>query len=306
MIRRKYQTEDDQQCIRQFLHETFFLNGRQEINWPVYRWDYWIWHINANIFHYDLSAAIFLWQNDRDQLMGVLNPDGPGEAILHVHPLFRTVDLEVEMMTTAETQYAITQPDGQQKLTIWCPEDDLVRRDILTRRGYTRQNFPEYQRRRYSSQPVASVPAPPGYTLRAQAGEEELPARSWASWKAFHPAEPDSKYQGWEWYRSVTHAPLYRKDLDLVAVAPNGEVAAFCTLWYDPETSTAAFEPVGTHPDHQRRGLARALMSEGLRRVHRLGANLVTVGSYSETAGALYASVGFSEYSLSFPWTKMW
>ncbi|PDV97386.1 GNAT family N-acetyltransferase [Candidatus Chloroploca asiatica] len=45
--------------------------------------------------------------------------------------------------------------------------------------------------------------------------------------------------------------------------------AAFCTLWYDEATRTVAFEPVGTHPEHQRTGLGKALMAEGLRRVPR-------------------------------------
>ena len=105
--------------------------------------------------------------------------------------------------------------------------------------------------------------------------------------------------------RNVQAAPLYRRDLDLVAVAPDGELAAFCTVWFDDVTRTAAFEPVGTHPAHQRRGLGRAVMAEGLRRAARLGATLCAVGSYSEAAGALYASLGFTEYDLSEPWVSV-
>ena len=85
-------------------------------------------------------------------------------------------------------------------------------------------------------------------------------------------------------------------------MAPDGELAAFCTVWFDDVTRTAAFEPVGTHPAHRRKGLGKALLAEGLRRVERLGATLATVGSYSEAAGALYASAGFTAYDLSEPW----
>ncbi len=45
-------------------------------------------------------------------------------------------------------------------------------------------------------------------------------------------------------------------------------------------------------------------MVEGLRRAARLGATLCTVGSYSVSAGALYAAVGFTEYDLSEPWVR--
>ena len=91
--------------------------------------------------------------------------------------------------------------------------------------------------------------------------------RSWLSWKAFHSDEPDERYEGWEWYRNVQRFPLYRRDLDLVAVAPDGELAAFCTVWFDDVTRTGSFELVGAHPAHQRRGLGRAVMYEGLRRL---------------------------------------
>ena len=47
-------------------------------------------------------------------------------------------------------------------------------------------------------------------------------------------------------------------------------------------------------------------MCEGLRRLSRLGATLATVGSYGPRAGALYASVGFTDYELAYPWVRAW
>ncbi|HEX6386119.1 MAG TPA: GNAT family N-acetyltransferase [Anaerolineae bacterium] len=58
-------------------------------------------------------------------------------------------------------------------------------------------------------------------------------------------------------------------------------------------------------PAHQRRGLGKAVMAEGLRRAKRLGATMAYVGSYSPAAHALYASVGFTEYDLYEPWLKV-
>jgi ribosomal protein S18 acetylase RimI-like enzyme len=210
------------------------------------------------------------------------------------------------MISTAETQYATLKAGGSQRLMLWCPAHDTPRQDLLERRGYIRQAGPEYQRRRDMAQPIKDVPLPEGYMVRPLGDVDEHPARSWLSWKAFHAAEPDDRYEGWEWYANVQRAPLYRRDLDLVAVAPDGELAAFCTLWFDDVTRTAAFEPVGTHPAHQRRGLGKAVMTEGLRRIQQLGATLATVDSYSAAAGALYESLGFTDYDLSEPWIKEW
>jgi hypothetical protein len=45
-------------------------------------------------------------------------------------------------------------------------------------------------------------------------------------------------------------------------------------------------------------------MTEGLRRLQRVGATQATVGSYSVHAGALYTSMGFIDYDLSERWIK--
>ncbi len=306
LIHRKFQSEDDYWAIRRFLREVFLLHDRHELCWPVYRWDYWRWHVNENIFRFDLSAAVFLWEAADGRMAAVVHPEGPGETFLQVHPAWRSAELEVAMMSVAETQYAVTQADGCQRLVIWAHQGDALRQNLLQRRGYVKGEHSEFQRRRCLDTAIPEFQPPAGYTLRALGDENELPARSWLSWKAFHPDEPDERYEGWEWYRNVQRAPLYRRDLDLVAVAPDGELAAFCTLWFDDVTRTAAFEPVGTHPAHQQRGLGKALMAEGLRRVRHLGATLCAVGSYSVAAGALYASLGFTEYDLSEPWMKVW
>ncbi len=306
LIRRRFNPDRDDEHIRQFLRDVFVCNERHEWAWPLYRWDYWRWFINPDLLHYQLEAALFLWETPAGELAALLNPEGPGEAFLQVHPLWRSIELEVEMMATAETQFAVNRPDGGQRLKLWAHAADGLRQDILRRRGYTRQAEPEYQRRRDMAKPIEPAPMPAGYLCRPLGEEDEHPARSWLSWRVFHPNEPDERYEGYAWYRDVQRAPLYRRELDLVAVAQGGELAAFCTLWYDEATRTASFEPVGTHPDHQRKGLGRALMTEGLRRVKALGATLCTVGSYSEAAHGLYASVGFTSYDLSEPWVKEW
>ncbi|RPI49008.1 MAG: N-acetyltransferase, partial [Chloroflexi bacterium] len=181
---------------------------------------------------------------------------------------------------------------------------DVARLDLLRRRGYTKGRWAESQWRRDLDAPIAGVPIPPGYTMRALGDVDELPARSWASWRGFHPDEPDEKYEGWEWYLNVQRCPLYRRDLDIVAVAPGGEIASFCTLWYDDVTRSACIEPVATVPEHQRLGLARAAISEGLRRLQRLGATRAFVGGYEPGPNALYSSVLTAEHDRSEQWIK--
>ncbi len=309
---RTYQCDEDYWSIREFLRKVSLINDRHDYSWPLLRWDYWVWHVNLNIFHFDLCEAVHLWEADR-QIVAMLNPDGRGEVFFQFHPEYRESVSISQMLEIAEQKFAVTKGDGKKELIAWVNADDDSMKDTITGYGYVRSKYSaEHMRRRFLTQPTSSPcgivdsKIPSGYSVRALGDESELPARSWLSWKAFHPDEPDEKYQGWEWYKNVQRVPLYRRDLDIVAVAEDGELAAFCTVWLDDVTRTAVFEPVGTHPNHQQRGLGKAVMTEGLRRAERLGASLATVSSYSKAAHALYESMGFTEFDLLEPWIKEW
>jgi mycothiol synthase len=223
-----------------------------------------------------------------------------------VHPEAEGAALVEEMVAAAEACLAITDPQGRRTLRVWVHADDHGRQALLTTRGYRKGGGPEHQRRRSMALPIPETPVPAGYHIRAVGDASDMPARSWVSWKAFHPDEPDEHHQGWAWYRNVQRVPLYRRDLDVVAVAPNGEHAAFSTAWLDDVTRTVVFEPVGTHPNHRQRGLGKAVMAEGLRRALWLGAEQATVSSYSAAAHALYESLGFVDFDLLEPWERAW
>jgi len=302
---RKYQDEVDYQRVRDFLRQVFVINDRREFSWHVCRFDYWRWHGIENQRFFKIDEAVFVWETVDGQIVAVLNPEGRGEAFLQVHPLLRTPELEEEMVVVAEEHYSIDAEDGHRRIRVWVDQHDDLRRAVLERRGYIRGEMPEYQRRRSLEAPIPEAQPPRGYIVRALGTDEELPARSWASWRAFHPSARDDQYEGWEWYRNIQRAPLYRRDLDMVSVAPTGEVSSFCTVWFDEMTRSACFEPVGTVPEHRRLGLGKAVMSEGLRRLKELDATMACVSSYSPEAHALYSSAGFGEFDVSEPWTKV-
>jgi len=133
-------------------------------------------------------------------------------------------------------------------------------------------------------------PLPAGYRVRPVAGPDEIEARVEVHRAAFAPSRMNVGKYG-----RLVGLPNYRYEDDLVVEAPDGSLAAFALAWWDPVARVGELEPVGTHPDHQRRGLAGALLDHALRRYAALGARLVQV--YSDTANvaseALYQSVGF-------------
>jgi mycothiol synthase len=306
---RPYQTEDDFWRMREFLRRVFLLNGRFERCWHVARLDYARWHICLNCANVRLEDVAYLWEED-GEICAILMPDGgPGEAHLLVHPSFKTLDLEEEMLNVAEERLAMVNSGGSYRLQVWAPGQDELRQGLLSRCGYVKGEWPEYQWRRNLDVPIPEVPVPSGYTLRSLGDGLELLERCYASGLGFHEGDISIAVNNRAdptWYRNIQTAPLYRRDLDLVAITPDGEIASFCTIWFDDVTRSAYFEPVATVPAHQRRGLGKALLMEGLRRLQRMGATLAFVSGSNPAANALYRSVIGPEYELYEAWEKDW
>ena len=303
---RKVRDEDDYWRIREFLRLVFLLNDRRELSWQVARFDYWRWHGVANLGDGSLQD-VSIWETRDGQIAAVLNPEGLGEAHFSVHPEYYTSELAAEMILTAEQSLVYTSPDGKKKLTAWVNEHQTKYKDLLVQFGYSRGSDTEAMRRRSLDDPILDAPPSPGYSVRSLGDGLELLERCYASGLGFHDDDihiARNNRDDPQWYRNIQTAPLYRRDLDIVAVAPDGAIASFCTIWFDDVTRSAYFEPVATVPAHQRRGLGKAVMCEGLRRLRRMGATQALVGSYSSEAHALYESVGFKEYDLLESWVK--
>ena len=90
-------------------------------------------------------------------------------------------------------------------------------------------------------------------------------------------------------------SPVYTPELDLVVETPGGQFAAFCICWLDEVNQMGYFEPVGAHPDFRRKGLAAAVLKEGLRLMHERGMRTASVCVELDNLAAqrLYESVGF-------------
>jgi ribosomal protein S18 acetylase RimI-like enzyme len=138
--------------------------------------------------------------------------------------------------------------------------------------------------------PTGKLPA--GFAIRPLAGESEVEA-----YVEPHRAVFESRNMTAEWRARTLRCPEYVPDLDLVAVAPDGRLAAFCVCWLDrtAEEASGQIEPLGVRSDLLHLGLGRAMLAEGLRRLHLLGAQRVYVetDSHRNPALRLYESAGF-------------
>lgn len=147
---------------------------------------------------------------------------------------------------------------------------------------------------RSAADPVPEYPVPPGYTIRPLAGEDEVEA-----YVALHRDAFGTLNMTPEWRARTLRRPEYMADLDLVAVAPDGRLAAFCVAWLDTQSTretSGQIEPLGVRDEHRHLGLGKAMLAEALCRLHRHGARAVYVetDNYRDGALATCCSAGFS------------
>jgi GNAT superfamily N-acetyltransferase len=109
-------------------------------------------------------------------------------------------------------------------------------------------------------------------------------------------------------YAGLRRTAGYRDDLHILVQAPDATMAASTIMWFDEANRTVEFEPVGTHPDHRRLGLGRAMLLHGMRLARDAGAVRATVACLGAPghvkARALYYGLGFRPLSRDAPLIK--
>jgi ribosomal protein S18 acetylase RimI-like enzyme len=236
-----------------------------------------------------LSEHLRLWYDD-DALVGWAWHEPPE---LEVHVWTGDAVGDGRVFATIVDAALDEHPDDEVAAFARDGDDEAVR--ILLDRGCTPagQRLSQWQWRA-DGQPPSDVVLPVGYRIRGLRGPEEFDARVALHRAAF----PASRLNVAKYERLLT-VPHYRLEDDLVVETSDGSLAAFALCWYDPDGRVGELEPVGTHPDHQRRGLSRAVVTAAVRRLFQRGADRVQ--AYSDQAEsapeALYGSVGFARHA---------
>lgn len=196
------------------------------------------------------------------------------------------------------------QGPGGGALTTWAMDSDEPLGALLRGRGYEPAPEPTYTHwyQRLDARPAPPEPVlPAGYRIRSTVLPDDLERRVEVHRSAFAPSRMTV-----EKYARLPSMPHYDPARDLVVEAPDGSFAAFTLVWWDPLAGIGEFEPVGTHADHRRLGLARAVSLAGLARLRDLGAidALVFSACANAASEALYASAGFEALTHHRAWTR--
>jgi len=233
----------------------------------------------------------------------------PSDADLIVHPDHREIALLGEMVSWVEAQVGRFGATVARRLggldvdavvgsaetpiqpRIWTVESEMASVTALAGLSFEPSPEPGYVHYcgRMDDLDLGSPALPAGFAFRTITTDADIAARVLAG----HAAFPGSTMSA-EKYRFCRTTPLYRAALDTFIVAPDGSVAAFALGWLDPLTESVELEPVGVAPEHQRRGLGKAVCRATLRTARELRARqvLIAAEATNPASNALYASLG--------------
>lgn len=253
------------------------------------------------------ADQIWLWEDSAGRLLAwVLFTPEDGYFDLFVQPELSGTPMAEAMHRWAEAAAAerVRACGGRHIRAYWIAETDAARQSLLERRGFTRGDEALNYMTLALAEPAPAAPLPAGFTVRPVSLPAEAEARARASYGAFG--------SSWEWgryfgrYQRFTRSPVYARERDLVAISAAGVVGAFAIWWCDDANGVGYFEPVGTHPDYQRRGLGRAVILTALNDMRARGLLQAAVCSELRNPGAVafYTACGFRTVKRLWPYEK--
>ena len=201
------------------------------------------------------------------------------------------------MLAWAETAWA----GGKGSVATYAYTHDAQRELLLSGRGYADagecgRTYTFDLAREY---PAATLPA--GFRIASLAEHRNVDSHIEAVRSAFGRDTLDRA-----WFESKISAPAYAMEWDLAVISPEEQHVAFCLARLDWWNHIAEIDPIGTRPEYQRRGLAKALVAECFRMLHACGIRRAYIGAGPEPAvgNRLYESLQPIETYEEHQWVK--
>jgi len=252
---------------------------------------------------------IKIWENTDDadsssftEILAVTLLKPSGDCWIQIHPNYRYLEKKIVLWLEKQRRKIKSDKNDKSELRFRVDETDEKRIALMTELGYENLGLAEYNRRRPIDAPIPEYQLPEGFSIRSADIEKDFIQYKKVQSSVF----PHCNSMTEERLKLYATASFYNTDLDLVAVNRHGYFAAFCTVRMDPVSRMAELEPVGTHPNYRKLGLAKSVIFEGLRRVQKYHPSSMCIlgAAASEAANRLYESVGFTESTEVHLWRK--
>jgi len=248
----------------------------------------------------DAQASTHLWEDGDGHIIGFAIIRAEYDKLLfEIAPGASSDAIAAEMIAWGVERLRDAKRETGETIVLEtsCRDYNTERVAMLERHGFEAQPVRTLHMARPLSEPIPEPQLPEGFTIRHTVGESEAEALV-----ALHRAAFGTKSLTVENRLSWMRTPEYEQEMDLVAIAPDGTLAAYTMCSISQEENQLSgrkdgyTDPVATHPAFQRRGLARALLLTGLCLLKQRGMETARLSTWGENIAMQRTaeSVGFS------------
>jgi mycothiol synthase len=251
---------------------------------------------------FDVARDVLLLEGADGQLVGFGQlwvpeqiEENDGFLWFKAHPELRGGEIEQRLIDWAEGQL---RERGRTKLRLVARDKETERVALFEQLGFAPARY-FLRMVRSLDEPIAEPVFPAGYTLRDGDHDPQAWAdmynESFVDHYNFHHHTAD-EIRHWQ------QEPEYRSELNLAAVAADGTLAAFAWCGIRPGENERSGRKdgwvglLGTRRGHRGKGLGRAMLLAGMRRIKEAGMEYAKLGVDADSptgATRLYESVGF-------------
>lgn len=269
-----------------------------KLGYAEYTFARWDWMITHTYLDETTVTEYGLWEED-GQVVGVVTADGSfGEAFCLTLKGYE--HLKKEMLTYAENHLA-----SEREFGVLIGDDDSYFQRIAAEFGYMATGHRESDAVFLVDETSMDYELEEGFKIVSLKDNYDVYQYGQILWKGFnHEKNGEGIFELTKEKEEAFSRELKRYNVDLnlkvAVVAPDGDFVSYCGMWYDEEAGYGVIEPVATDPDYRRKGLGKAAVLEGIRRVADRGAKEVYVGSNQQ----FYYSLGMRPYKGATKWIK--
>ncbi|MCB0008113.1 MAG: GNAT family N-acetyltransferase [Anaerolineales bacterium] len=262
-----------------------FLNTLSEQDphmlWGAGRMNFWRYSLHANKDPKDpfFQANGHLWRAENGQIVGLcISEYGKDDLFIEILPEFH--EIYPAVLDWIDNTWAATHDAVEIDLF----STDSVKISHLTEAGFAFNCHFENERDYDLDLAELDYQLEEGFTVQAFSESADYAGRVALVKSAFdNPGYTEEKLRG------LMASPDYIDEYNLVVLSPDNRPVAYCVGWHEPAKEGYGYiEPVGTHAEFRRRGLAKAVIRECFARMKANGIKIVEIASRAEPAVANY------------------
>jgi ribosomal protein S18 acetylase RimI-like enzyme len=227
-----------------------------------------------------------LWRNDDGKLVGFcVSENGDDRIHIQMHPAHPKI--EAVMLTWIADVWSL----GKEKVETYAYASDERRQELLKKLGFEFAADVGITRKYDLVYLIDYKPLAPGFRIERLSQNRNYDGMVDAVNAAF--ARPKKLNRDWL-DSKVFGAPSMNEEWVFSALASDGEHASFCFVWIDDINKIAEIDPIGTRPEFQGQGLAKAVVTACFRALQETGirAAYITSGAEPHPSNKLYESLG--------------